>query len=1145
MTDFVHLHVHTEYSLLDGVCRIKGLVSRVRELGQTAVAITDHGVMYGCIEFYNECKANGIKPIIGCEVYVAPRSRFDRQPGVDSSPHHLILLCENNKGYENLIKLVSDASVNGFYNKPRCDLETLEKYHEGLICLSACLSGELPRFLLQNDYDSALKLAKRYEEIFGRGNYFIELQDHGLNGEKKILPFLYRLSRETGIPVVATNDAHYLTEDDADIQRVLTAISTNTVISEKNSISVPSKELYIKSGERMAELFLPEALENTVKIAERCNVEIEFGVTKLPKYTIENVSDNAEYFKRSVYNGLKERYGEKLPEEVISRAKYELDVIIKMGYVDYFLIVADFIDFARSKDIPVGPGRGSGVGSICAYAMKITSVDPLRFNLLFERFLNPERVTMPDFDIDFCYLRRQEVIDYVGRKYGTDHVAQIITFGTMAAKQAIRDVGRAMGMPYSKVDGVAKLIPFSLHPSIARSVKEEKALSELMHSDGEVNRLIETALKLEGMPRHASMHAAGIVISREAVTEYVPVQKTDDYIVTQYTMGILEQLGLLKMDFLGLRYLTIIDDTVKMIRKRQSEFDIAAIDENDPKVFKMLTEGGTTGVFQFESAGMTSVLARLQPRSIEDLTATISLYRPGPMQSIPKYIENRHNPEKVTYKHPLMKEILDVTYGVIVYQEQVMQICRVVGGYTYGRADLVRRAMAKKKQDVMDKERAVFVYGNDETCGAVKNGVPEKTANEIFDDMATFATYAFNKSHAAAYAYLAYQTAFLRCNYYKEFMIALLTSVLDSTGKLIEYVGDMEKHGVKLLPPDINSSQMSFSIEGDGVRYGLLAIKNLGRNIISAIIDERENGKYRSLSDFCMRLGGTDINKRAVEALIKSGALDSLGHNRRSMFMCYENMLSQFSSHRNTNIEGQLDLFAVSETQDFGYAMPSVPEFKQNQLLQMEKESTGFFISGHPIDRFKEYIVLKGFKTVSEIVNGAKDNLSGIRDGQKVTLILMMTDKKQHTQKNGKLMCFAEFEDKSGAIEGIIFSDIYEKQSENIIVGSVYKIDASISLSGGYKEDEDPKLIVNSICNADTIELNVKTLYINVSSDDVKKIEEIYSLLRKNNGEERARLCFSDLKQVNKPKGINGVKITKELIESLSEICGKSNIIVK
>ncbi len=1146
MKDFVHLHVHTEYSLLDGACRLKDLADRLKELGQTACAITDHGVMYGCIEFYKTMKENGIKPIIGCEVYVAPRSRFDKEAKIDSSPYHLILLCENNTGYQNLVKLVSDASVNGFYNKPRCDRETLKKYHEGLICLSACLSGEVSRRLLQDDYQAAKQTALDYREIFGKDNYFIEIQDHGLDGQAKINPYLYRLSEETGIPIVATNDAHYIDEDGAETQRILTAISTNTTINEKNPLNFNTKELYIKPAELMRALFKPEAADNTVKIAERCNVEIEFGNIKLPKFTIDGVTDNAEYFKKSVWEGLKERYGSPVPEEAIARAKYELEIIIGMGYVDYYLIVADFIGFARSKDIPVGPGRGSGVGSICAYAMKITSIDPLKYNLLFERFLNPERVTMPDFDVDFCYARRQEVIDYVADKYGQDHVSQIITFGTMAAKAAIRDVGRAMGMPYSKVDSVAKMIPFSLHPSIERSLKEEKDLAEAVKNDPEIAKLINTAVKVEGMPRHASMHAAGIVIAPKAVTEFVPVQKSDNCIVAQYTMTLLEQLGLLKMDFLGLRYLTIIHDCVTLVRKSNPNFNINNIPSDDSGVFAMLTAGQTAGVFQFESSGMTSVLSRLKPTSIEDMIAVISLYRPGPMQSIPTYIENRHHPEKITYRHPILKDILEVTYGCIVYQEQVMQICRKVGGYSYGRADLVRRAMAKKKHDVMENERSAFIYGTDTNCGAVKNGVSEEIANQIFDEMSSFASYAFNKSHAAAYARLAYETAYLRCHYYKEYMIALMTSVMDSVGKLNEYIDDLSKHNIKLLPPDINKSFADFSVDGEGIRFGLLPIKNLGRGVINAIVKEREKGEYISLYDFCSRLCDTELNKRAVEALIKSGALDSLGHNRRSMFMRYEGMLSQLSAHRSTNVDGQIDMFglsAPSKTED-DHNIPVVEEFKPAQLLQMEKESAGFYISGHPVDRYEGLIHRLGSKSVYSVISSAKEGLNGFKDGQKQPMVAMLSSKKPHLQKNGKQMCFAEFEDRSGSIEGIIFSDAYEKYGSILKEGSIYKIIGSISCDT-FKDEETVKLIVNSVEPVTENGDEGKTLYIKLRSEETDRLEQVYRLLWNMKGEMGVKLCFEDTRKTCRPKGIYGVKNAKDLINKLEEICGKGNIMIK
>lgn len=1147
--NFVHLHVHTEYSLLDGACRIKGLVERLKELGQTACAITDHGVMYGCIEFYRALKEAGIKPIIGCETYVAPRSRLNKEAKIDSSPYHLILLCENNTGYQNLIKLISDANISGFYNKPRCDRETLKKYHEGLICLSACLSGEVSRKLLADDYEAAKQVALDYRDIFGENNYFIEVQDHGLSGEEKIKPLLYKLSEETGIPIVATNDAHYLYEDSWEIQRVLTAISTNTTIEEKNPLNFNTKELYIKSGAQMSALFSEEAVANTAKIAMRCNVEIEFGKIKLPKFTAGGVTDNTEYFKRSVWAGLKERYGSSVPQNVIDRAKYELDIIIKMGYVDYFLIVADFIAYARSKDIPVGPGRGSGVGSICAYALKITSIDPLKYNLLFERFLNPERVSMPDIDVDFCYIRRQEVIDYVSRKYGIDHVSQIITFGTMAAKAAIRDVGRAMGMPYAKVDSVAKMIPFSLNPSIERSLEEERDLAEAVKKDSDIEKLINTAIKLEGMPRHASMHAAGVVIAPNAVTEYVPVQKSDNFIVTQYPMGTLEQLGLLKMDFLGLRYLTVIHDCEKLIRETSPDFDINKINGEDKSVFAMLTAGQTAGVFQFESSGMTSVLSRLKPTSIEDMIAVISLYRPGPMQSISTYIENRHHPEKITYKHPLLKDILEVTYGCIVYQEQVMQICRTIGGYSYGRSDLVRRAMAKKKKEVMENERNAFIYGTDTNCGAVKNGVSAEIANDIFDEMSSFASYAFNKSHAAAYAWLSYQTAYLRCHYYKEYMIALMTSVMGNVGKLNEYISDLDKHGVKILPPDVNSSALGFSIEDKSIRFGLLPIKNLGKGIIDAIVSEREKGRYTSLYNFCSRLSDYDLNKKAVEALIKSGALDSLGHNRRTMSLNYENIMAGLSAHKNRNIDGQIDMFnlgeaAVKKTAD-DYKMIEKEEFTHIQLLQMEKESAGFYITGHPIDPYEGLIKSLGCKNILTVINSAKENLNGFKQGQKQPLVAMLISKKPHQQKNGKSMCFAEFEDKSGTIEAVIFNDIYEKVSHLLIEGKVYKILASIS-SDTFRDEENPKLIVNSIEEAkETEPREDKTLYIKLSSIETDSLEKVYRLLWKAQGGTKVKLCFEDTKKVTRPKGIEGVKIAKELMQKLEEICGKGNIILK
>ena len=941
---FAHLHLHTEYSLLDGACRIKKLIPRVKELGQTAVAITDHGAMYGVIDFYREANKYGIKPVIGCEVYVANRSRFSKEHLMDWS-YHLVLLCENNTGYKNLIKLVSAGFTEGFYKKPRVDKELLKKHHEGLIALSACLAGEIPRNLTQNDYDTAKKVALEYRDIFGENNYFIEIQDHGLADQKRILPNLIKLSKETGIPLVATNDCHYINKDDAKMQNVLVCIGTNHTVNEDNDMAFETEEFYVKSEEEMREIFsfVPEAIDNTQKIADRCNMTFEFGHTKLPAFEVPDGRDNVEYFESMCREGLYRRYGENPGPELWERLNYELGVIERMGYVNYYLIVHDFINYAKSVGIPVGPGRGSGAGSICAYCIGITDIDPIKYHLLFERFLNPERVSMPDFDIDFCYERRQEVIEYVNRKYGEDHVAQIITFGTLAARAAIRDVGRALGMAYQDVDKVAKLIPTDLHMTIEKALTISSELKALYDTDPKIYELIDTARRVEGMPRHSSVHAAGVVIAPEPVTEFVPVAKPDESVVTQFTMTTLEELGLLKMDFLGLRNLTAISDCEKAVRKRIPDFDISKVPDGDPEVYAMLTKGAAQGVFQFESAGMRSVLMGLGPKSIEDLTAVISLYRPGPMDSIPKYLENSHHPEKVTYKTPLLKPILDVTYGCIVYQEQVMEIVRKLAGYSYGRADLVRRAMSKKKLDVMAQEREYFVHGkfdengNLELPGAVRNGVPEKIANEIFDEMSSFASYAFNKSHAAAYATVAYRTAYLKCHFPGEYMAAQLSSVLDNTDKVIEYIGECQKMGLKVLGPDVNRSESGFIWDGEGVRFGLLAVKNLGRGIIRDIINERQmNGKYKGFTDFCKRAYGRELNKRTLESLIKCGALDSFSVNRRQMLSGYESILSSIDAEKKANVSGQMSLFGgFEEEHEEEDNLPKVTEYSLRELLNM------------------------------------------------------------------------------------------------------------------------------------------------------------------------------------------------------------------
>ncbi len=1140
--DFVHLHVHSQYSLLDGACRVERLISRVKELGQSAVAITDHGVMYGCIEFYKKCRENGIKPIIGCEVYVAPRTRFDKETRADMSPYHLVLLCKDNEGYSNLVKLVSLAHTEGFYNRPRCDIELLRKYNKGLICLSACLAGEIPRLLLNGNFDEAKAKAVEYNNIFGHGNYFLEVQNHGIEEQRKILPLLYRLSAETGIPLVATNDAHYIEKTDSEMQRILTCISTGKTLESPDSLSFPTEEFYVKSGEEMARLFPSEAIENTVKIAEKCNVTIDFGVTKLPYFKIDGVDDNEEYFRNAVFSGLKKKYGDKLNRAIVDRAVYEMDVIIKMGYVDYFLIVADFIAFARSRDIPVGPGRGSGVGSVCAYALEITQIDPIKYNLLFERFLNPERVSMPDFDVDFCYIRRQEVIDYVSAKYGSDHVAQIITFGTLAARAAIKDVGRVMGMPYNKVDSVSKMIPFGLNVTLESAYNDSKELRAYVESDNSLLKLYENARKLEGMPRHASMHAAGVVITREPVTEYVPLIKNDTYMVTQYDKDVLESLGLLKMDFLGLRYLTVIDDCRREIQRKNPSFKISEIPVDDEKVYEMLSSGKSEGIFQFESGGMKRVLADLKPTSLEDLTAVISLYRPGPMQSIPTYVRNKHNPSNIAYKTELLKDILDVTYGVIVYQEQVMQICRKIGGYSYGRADLVRRAMSKKKQDVMDKERSAFIYGTETNCGAVKNGVPESVAIEIFNEMAGFATYAFNKSHAAAYAYLAYQTVYLRCHYYKEYMVALLTSVLDRPDKLLTYISDLKANGVSVLPPDINKSKQSFSIEGDNIRFGLLAIKNIGRNVISEIIRERAECEYTDIYDFLNRLTGREVNKRAVETLIKAGVFDSLPHNRRSMLGCYEEIMDIVAEKRSRNLDGQMGFFDFVDKAESGgeYKIPEFPEYSKAQLMKLEKEALGYYATGHPLDGYEQYARINGFVSVADIISDG----TSYKDGDKVNIIAVLSNKKLHKTKNNRTMCFAMLEDPGGEIEGIIFDDVFVKSS-NLLDSFERPLSlfGTVSASNG---DEANKIIVNRIDSAEKFELtNYSTLFINVRSDEADKINRIVSVLKNHSGKEKVRLCFSDTRKVSVINGIPDVNITKEILLELGKICGKSNIILK
>ncbi len=955
MAEFAHLHVHTEYSLLDGACRIGPALDRAKALGQTALAITDHGVMYGVIDFYKAALQRGIKPIIGCEVYVAARSRQEKQHAFDATSSHLILLCQNNTGYQNLIRLVSEAWTAGFYYKPRIDHELLEQHHEGLIALSACLAGEIPRALMRGDYEAAKQTALWYDNLMGRGNFYLELQDHGIREQQEINPLLCKLSQDTGIPLVATNDAHYIEKQDSRMQKVLICIQTNHRIDEENPLEFQTEEFYLKSQAEMEALFpyAPESITNTGAIAERCNVTFEFGQTKLPHFEVPDGKDHFAYFKEMCFVGLAGRYGEEPPEAYIQRLEYELETIRDMGYVDYFLIVHDFIRHAREKGIPVGPGRGSGAGSIAAYCVGITGVDPMAYNLLFERFLNPERVSMPDFDIDFCYERRQEVINYVVEKYGIDHVAQIITFGTMAARAAIRDVGRALGIELNTVDQLAKMVPFDLHMTLEKALRESPGLLQSYQTNARVRDLLDMAQKVEGMPRHASTHAAGVVITHDPVSAYVPLAVNDEAVVTQFTMTTLEELGLLKMDFLGLRTLTVIEDASRLIREQELGFDIEKVSLRDQDTYAQFEKGHTEGIFQFESAGMRRMLVQLKPEALEDLIAAISLYRPGPMESIPQYIENRHHPEKVKYLVPALKRILDVTYGCIVYQEQVMQIFRELAGYSYGRADIVRRAMSKKKHDVMERERQVFIYGCEAApgtpaCdGAVKRGLTPEGASAIFDEMASFASYAFNKSHAAAYALLSFQTAYLKAHYPCEFFAALLTSVLEDARKIAEYCLECRRLRIAVLPPHVNFSGLAFSTQEGAIRFGLLAIKNLGRGVIAKIIEERQaGGPYTSLEDFCRRLYGKDFNRRALENMIKCGALDGLGLNRKQMLTTFEQVLQGIDAAKRKNVEGQMGFFdSTSPSAGAAVSVPPMADYPQRERVAMETEILGIALS--------------------------------------------------------------------------------------------------------------------------------------------------------------------------------------------------------
>ena len=1155
---FAHLHVHTEYSLLDGACRIERLLDAAKEMGQTAVAITDHGCMYGVVEFYKAAKKRGIHPILGCEVYVARRTRFDKVHELDGENRHLVLLCENETGYHNLLALVSKAWVEGFYSKPRVDLDLLREHHEGLIALSACLAGEIPRALTRGDYEGAREAALRYEGIFGRGNFYLELQDHGMAEQKRINPQLIRLSRETGIPLVATNDCHYIAPEDSRMHRVLLCIQTGRTIEDENAMEFGSEEFYFKSEEEMRALFpdVPEAADNTVKIAQRCQVELEFGKTKLPAFFTPDGSDNLEFFRRLCQEGLARRYGENPPQEYRDRLEYEIRVISQMGYVNYYLIVWDFIRYARSVGIPVGPGRGSGAGSLAAYCVGITNVDPMRYDLLFERFLNPERVSMPDFDIDFSDERRDEIIGYVVDKYGADHVAQIVTFGTMAARGALRDVGRALNIPYNKVDQVAKLVPLSLGMTLDTAMKQSKELREKVEADPQVKELWDMARKVEGMPRHASTHAAGVVITDKPVMDYVPLSKNDDAMVTQYTMTAIEELGLLKMDFLGLRNLSVIDHAEKLVRRREAGFSIEAAPEDDGAVFRMLSEGHSEGVFQLESPGMKRLLVQAQPACVEDLIAIISLYRPGPMQFIPQYLESRKNPESVHYRHPLLRPILEPTGGCIIYQEQVMQIFRDLAGYSLGRADIVRRAMAKKKHDVLEREREVFLHGQQredgtwEVDGCLRRGVDQQTALELFKEIESFASYAFNKPHAAGYAVVAYQTAYLKCHYPCEYMAALLSSVLGQTGKVAEYIEECGRLGISVLPPHVNYSDMGFTVVGKSIRFGLLAVKNLGRNVIARMVEERRGGgEFTSFYNFCKRMAGRDLNRRAIESLVKCGALDGLGNNRREMLLAVERVLDSLEADKRRNVEGQMGFFdAPGSAQGGEPPLEKTEDFFAADKLNMEKEVTGMYLSGHPMAAYAGLYQKGGYARMDEILQSAGERETGrYQDGQWVTLLGMVVGVRKKATKNNAQMAFVSLEDMYGAITALVFPKVLEQYGSLLYEGAVVEVQGKLS----FTEDKAPELVCQSLGKpADPVSVKAPAgkpvrpgLYLRLSSQQDPRYDKAMRYIAVfDGGATDLYLTFQDTGKLLRAPAKFRVEINRPLLRALKELLGAENV---
>ena len=1144
---FAHLHVHTEYSLLDGSNKIKEYVARVKELGMNSAAITDHGVMFGCIDFYKAAKEAGIKPILGCEVYVAPGSRFDRETVKgEERYYHLVLLAENDLGYSNLTKIVSKGYVDGFYYKPRVDMEILQQYHEGIIALSACLAGEVPRYLVRNFYEEGKKAALRYQEIFGKGNFFLELQDHGIPEQRLVNQQLMRMSQETGIELVATNDVHYTYESDADSHDILLCIQTGKKVSDEDRMRYEGGQYYVKSEEEMRSLFpyALQALENTQKIADRCEVNIEFGVTKLPWFDVPEGYTAWEYLNKLCREGL-ERLYDPVTEELKERLDYELNTIRTMGYVDYFLIVWDFIKFARDHEIMVGPGRGSAAGSLVSYTLGITQLDPMRYQLLFERFLNPERVTMPDIDVDFCFERRQEVIDYVTRKYGKDRVVQIVTFGTLAARGVIRDVGRVLDMPYAQVDSIAKMIPTELNITIDKALTMNHELKELYESDDEVHYLIDMSRRLEGLPRHTSMHAAGVVISQKPVDEYVPLSRASDgTLVTQFTMTTLEELGLLKMDFLGLRTLTVIQNAVHLAERSSGQkIDISAIDYNDPKVLEMIGSGKTEGVFQLESGGMKNFMKELKPKSLEDIIAGISLYRPGPMDFIPQYIKGKNHPETVTYDTPLLKPILEQTYGCIVYQEQVMQIVQALAGYSLGRADLLRRAMSKKKAAVMEKERESFVYGNPEdgVPGCVNNGISEKIANKIYDEMIDFAKYAFNKSHAAAYAVVSYQTAWLKYYHPVEFMAALMTSCIDNPGKVAEYILNSRQMGISILPPDVNQSEGIFTVEGKSIRYGMSAIKGIGKPVMEAVTREREeNGPFVSLQDFAGRMTGKEINKKTVENFIKSGAFDSLGATRKQMMQIYISVLDAAAQERKNSLTGQMSLFDFVDAEtkhSYEIPLPNVGEYGKEEKLAFEKEVLGIYISGHPLEEQEECWRKNITAVTTDFLPDEETGFPKVVDGAKVIVGGMITDKKIKYTKNNKTMAFLTLEDLLGTLEIVVFPRDYERNA------ALMQEDAKVFIQGRVSAEDDKasKLICEKMYAFEDMPRELWIQFPDKAAYE-QEVAELYRILAASDGSDQVVLYIRAQKAMKRLPPSRGVKIGEELLGILNEKYGSENV---